>query len=303
MQSPLPDLRPLGVGEMVDGAIRLYRTHFLTLIKISAAVLGPIGLLELIAVVAVGPVDFASMLVVDPEATPVEVFEPLIPIYLVLGLTGVLSFLGSVLVQGASITALAQSYQGQEPVWTSSLRNGARRFLPLVVATFLLSVSSGIGLIFCLIPGIFLFTMWTVTPAALVTERLGPLAALRRSWQLVRGRFWPVLGAVVLAYLLYIVVSQIIGTVTGAVTIFGAMNGDQFSFLPSVLGSALVSIVSAPFLAAMVTIIYFDLRVRKEGYDLELMARDLEALEGEAAAPPPPGPGQDPFGLGSPGDE
>jgi hypothetical protein len=300
MESARPDLRPLGVGEMVDGAIRLYRTHFLTLIKISALVLGPIGLIELLAVATVGPVDMTSMLVVDPEATPVEVLEPLIPMYAVLGVTAILSFLGSVLVQAASITALAQSYQGTEPDWKTSLRSGARRFVPLMVATILLSLGSGIGLLFCLIPGVFLFTMWTVTPPALVTEQLGPLSALGRSFRLVKGRFWAVLGAVVLAYLLYVVVSQIIGTVTGVVTIFGAANTDQFSFLPAVLGNVLVSIVSAPFLAAMVTIIYFDLRVRKEGYDLELMARDLERMEG--SRPPAPPDDQDPFGLGSPRD-
>lgn len=300
MESARPELRPLGVGEMVDGAIRLYRSHFLTLIKISALVLGPIGVIELIAVTVVGPVDMTSMLVVDPEATPMEVLEPLIPIYAVLGVTGVLSFLGSVLVQAASITALAQSYQGQTPDWRTSLRSGSRRFLPLIAATILLSLGSGIGLIFCLIPGVFLFTMWTVTPAALVTEQRGPFSSLGRSFRLVRGRFWPVLGAVVLAYLLYVVVSQIIGTVTGAVTFFGAANSDQFSFLPAVIGNVLVSIVSAPFLAAMVTIIYFDLRVRKEGYDLELMARDLERMEGTRPAAPPED--HDPFGLGSPGD-
>lgn len=285
---------------MVDGAIRLYRTHFLTLIKISALVLGPIGIIELIAVTVVGPVDMTSMLVVDPETTPIEVLEPLIPIYTVLGLTGILSFLGSVLVQAASITALAQSYQGQAPDWRTSLRSGSRRFLPLIAATILLSLGSGIGLIFCLIPGIFLFTMWTVTPAALVTEQRGPLSSLGRSWRLVRGRFWPVLGAVVLAYLLYVVVSQIIGTVTGAITIFGAANSEQFSFLPAVIGNVLVSILAAPFLAAMVTIIYFDLRVRKEGYDLELMAQDLERMEG--SRPPAAPDDRDPFGLGDPGD-
>lgn len=285
---------------MVDGAIRLYRTHFLTLIKISALVLGPIGIIELIAVTVVGPVDMTSMLVVDPEVTPMEVLEPLIPIYAVLGLTGTLSFLGSILVQAASITALAQTYQGQTPDWRTSLRSGSRRFLPLIAATILLSLGSGIGLIFCLLPGVFLFTMWTVTPAALVTEQRGPLSSLGRSFRLVRGRFWPVLGAVVLAYLLYVVVSQIIGAVTGAITFFGATNTDQFSFLPAVIGNVLVSILSAPFLAAMVTIIYFDLRVRKEGYDLEVMAQDLERMEG--SRPPAAPDDRDPFGLGSPGD-
>lgn len=299
MEPTRPELRPLGVGEMVDAAIRLYRNNFLTLIKISAAILGPIGLIQIIATIIVGPVDLLTLTVVDPETTtPADIFEPLIPIYTVLAVTSLLSFLGSVLVEGASLTVLAHHYHGEETDWTDSLRVGWGRFLPLIAATILVSLGAGIGLIFCLVPGVFLFTMWSVTPAALVTERLGPFAAMGRSYQLVRGRFWPVLGAIVLAYLLYMVANQIIGVVTGVTTVLGSLDGEQISFLPSVIGSSLVSIVAAPFLAAMITVIYFDLRVRKEGYDLELMARDLRQIEG-ATAPPPED--DDPFGLGSPG--
>src|SRR5690606_2917546 len=93
MYSSRPDLRPLSVGEMVDGAIRLYRTHFTTLIKIAAVVLGPIALIDVIETAAIGPVDMSTMLLVDPEANPMEVFEPLIPLYVVLTITSVLSFL------------------------------------------------------------------------------------------------------------------------------------------------------------------------------------------------------------------
>jgi hypothetical protein len=299
MEPTRPELRPLGVGEMVDAAIRLYRTNFLTLIKISAVILGPIGLIQLIATIAVGPVDCSVWQVVDPETTPAEVFEPLIPIYTVLAITSLFSFLGSVLVEGASLTVLAHHYRGEETDWKDSLRVGWGRFLPLIAATILVSLGAGFGLIFCLVPGVFLFTMWAVTPAALVTERLGPFAAMGRSYQLVRGRFWPVLGAIVLAYLLYMVANQIIGVVTGVTTVLGSLDGEQISFLPSVIGSVLVSIVAAPFLAAMITVIYFDLRVRKEGYDLELMAQDLRQIEGDAAPPPEH---DDPFGLGTPGD-
>lgn len=327
MQSARGDLRPLGVGEMVDAAIRLFRTNFVTLIKISAVVLVPIGLVQLAATVVVGPVDLMSMAAVDPEATAAEVFEPLIPLYAVLGITGILSFLGSILVQGASITALAQVYQGETPDWRSSLRAGARRFLPLTGATILLSVGSVLPMLAAmllivllvvaigplgLLPGflvglaglaatIFLFTRWTVSPAALVTEQLGPITALGRSFRLVRGRFWAVLGAIILAYLLYLIASQIISTVTTVMTMAGAADDAQISFIPTVVGSTLVSVLAAPFLAAMVTIIYFDLRVRREGYDLELMAADLERMEAPVGRDTASAP-DDPFGLGSPGE-
>ena len=302
MDRPRPDLRPLAVGEMIDAAIRLFRNNFVTLIKISAAVLGPLGLLQIIATVAVGPVDFAAFLDVGATPTPEEFFDQMGPVYLVLGVTSIFIGLGSVLVQGASITALAQVYQGIEPDWRSSLRAGLRRLLPLTVSTVIVYIVAGIGLVFCLAPGVFLWTMWSVSPAALVTEQKGPVSALSRSWELVRGRFWPTLGAVVLGYLLYYVASQIISTVTGVITVAGAMATESFSFIPSVIGTVLVSILSAPFLAAIVTIVYFDLRVRKEGYDLELMAADLTRMEGQSQpGVPPPASDDNPFGLDDPG--
>ncbi len=312
---------------MVDGAIRLFRTNFVTLIKISAVVLVPIGVIQLVGTVAVGPVDMFTLIVEDPEATPGEVIGPLIPLYTVFGITGLLSFLGSILVQGSSITALARVYQGEQPDWISSLKAGARRFLPLTISTILVSVGSAlppiaaavvmvllvieigpVGILGGLVAiaggvaaAVFLFTRWTVSPAALVAEQLGPVSALGRSFGLVRGRFWPVLGAVLLAYLLYFVVSQIVSVLTTVLTVAGALGSEQISFIPTVIGTVFVSVIATPFLAAMVTIIYFDLRVRTEGYDLELMAADLERIEGQGAAPASPPP-DDPFGLGSPGD-
>lgn len=305
MDRERPELRPLGVGEMVDAAIRLFRTNFGTLVRISAAVLVPIGIVQLVATLAVGPIDLNALETIDETATTDQaldqVFDVLLPAYTALGLTSILSFLGSVLVQAASITALAQYFTGDQPDWRESLRVGLRRWFPLVVSTIVLSVVSSVGLIFCLIPGIFIFTMWAVSPVALVTEQKGPLAALGRSYRLAKGRFWPVLGAIVLAYLLYFVANQILGSIVGFLTVFGASETGVISFTPSVVSSVLVSVVATPFLAAMVTILYFDLRVRKEGYDLELMAEDLERLE-RRDTPRPPADGDDPFGLGSPGE-
>lgn len=298
MEPIRPELRPLGVGEIVDAAIRLYRTDFLTLLRISATILGPIGLVQIFTVAALGPLSLTD-LAPDPGATSLgELVEPLLPLSTALGLTSLFSFLGSVLVQGASLSVLAHRYHGETPQWQASLRVGWSRFLPLVATTILIALGSVFGLFLCVLPGIFLFTMWSVAPAALVTERLGPIGSMSRSFRLVTGRFWPVLGAIALSYLLYAVANQIIGIITSVVTVLGSLDGEAISFLPSVVGSALVSILAAPFLAAMVTVIYFDLRVRKEGYDLELLAHDLDRIGSDA---PPPPRDDDPFGLGAPG--
>lgn len=299
MERARPELRPLAIGEIVDAAIKLYRSNFGVLIRISGAVMLPIGLVQLIATILVGPVDFASMVTVESEpATLGEALGPLGPIYTVVAITGTLAFLATIIVQGASIQAIATVYQGAEPDWRESLRIGLRRWLPLLAATLLTSIGAVFGLIFCLVPGVWLFTVWSVTPAPVVTERMGAISAMRRSYQLVKGRFWQVLGAMALGYLLYFVASQVLSTVTAVVTAVGTMGSGSVSFIPSTIGQIIVGIIATPFLAIITTIIYFDLRVRKEGYDLELMAADLAGMERPT---PPPVSDDHPFGLGNPG--
>lgn len=294
MTNDRPDLRPLGVGEIVDAAIRVYRAHFPVLMRISLVVLGPIALIQIAGAVAMGPLDLMGLATADPDAPLDEVLGPILGAYAVLGIGSILSSLGTVVVQASSIAALAQAYQGESPDWQMSLRAGFRRFLPVLGALVVTWLVAGLGLLLCLIPGVLLYTMWSVAPAVVVAERSGPLTALRRSWNLVRGRLWPVLGAIVLAYILYFVASQIIGLAASTFAFADAAAG-VVSFLPSVIATALVSVLAGPFLAALITIIYFDLRVRKEGYDLELMARDLRRMEDPRH---PDTPGDDPFGLG-----
>lgn len=287
---------------MVDGAIRLYRANFVTLIKISAIVLGPIVLLGLLGELSLGSTDIAAIENLDPATTdPAEVLSMFFTAERIalFAVTGILSLLGTILVEAASITAIGQYYQGTEPDASGSLRAALSRFIPILLASILVAIGATFGLIFCILPGIALFVFWSLTTPAIVTEQLAATEGMRRSWQLVKGRFWPIFGAIILAYILYIIAGQIIGFVFGAVTFAGASDG-TVSNLPGLIASGIVEIVVAPFLAAMLTIIYFDARVRKEGYDLELMAQEIARLEQVGAPPPRSDNDDDPFGLGSP---
>ena len=114
MDRARPDLRPLGIGEMVDGALRLYRTNFLTLIKISGAVLAPLGLIQLVATVMVGPVDFNAFATIDPNATPSEALAPLIPLYTTLGITSLFTLAGSVLELNLERTEVGKGPHGRQ---------------------------------------------------------------------------------------------------------------------------------------------------------------------------------------------
>lgn len=297
MEATRPELRPLAIGEIIDASVKVLKANARTLFTISALVMVPVGLVQLVVAVMVGPIDTPTTVVDTAGQIDPAVLDSLAALLGLLLVTGLFAALGSTLVQASSIVAIARVFQGESPDWRQSLASGARRWLPLVVATLISAIASVLGLFLCIAPGVFLFTSWAVAPAAVVAERRGPLAALRRSYQLVKGRFWPVLGTVLLGYLLYFVVELIVDLVFGAVTFLGGGAG---GIVPGVVGSVLVSVVSLPFLAVMITILYFDLRVRHEGYDLEVMAGELGHGSPPPAAGPPRDP-DDPFGLGRPG--
>jgi hypothetical protein len=137
---------------------------------------------------------------------------------------------------------------------------------------------AAVGLIVLFMP----FALWFLLYAALRTfamtsavilEKLGARSALVRSWRLSKGCTWHVFFSLGLAWTLYFVI-VLIATVIGQMLLSPMMVG--------ILGSILI-IPIYPLLSVVSTLLYYDLRIRKEGFDLEVMSRDL----GTAAAPLP----------------
>ena len=112
-----------------------------------------------------------------------------------------------------------------------------------------------IGLALVIVPGLYLMTIWAVIVPVIVIERSGALASFGRSHQLVRGRGWHVFATLVLVYVILLVVKLVLGLI--------------FSALPHVLGSGLSSVISgtliSPFLALVVTLVYYRLSARIAG--------------------------------------
>ena len=108
----------------------------------------------------------------------------------------------------------------------------------------------------------------------MLLERVGPLAALSRSWELSKGSAAHIFFSLGLAWTLYIIILMVVGAV-GAVTIGPAVT--------QIISSVLI-IPIYPLLAVVSTLLYYDLRIRKEGFDLEVMSREL----GTAAPSPIP---------------
>jgi hypothetical protein len=120
----------------------------------------------------------------------------------------------------------------------------------LVGAGLLVITASTLALLLLVAPGLYLFAIWAVAAPVIVIERLGVTESLGRSRQLVRGNGWPVLGAVLLAFLIGAAVALGLGLGVKAI-----LEGD---IVETVIG-ALAATITAPVEALVASVLYFRL--------------------------------------------
>ena len=287
-------LRPLGTGEILDRAARLYRRHFVTFIAIIAAVEIPTALIQL------GASAMNIRLASDLSASQEPSLRSLLP-----SLIGLLvSLLSAVLIQtlgtGAMTRAVADSYLGEPVSFAGSYRKIGKRWGTLIVAMVLVVLLT-IGLfIWWIVPcigwvtglGMLMYTSMVITPLVapvVVLEQSPARSSLRRTWDLSRRRFWPVVGFMVALAILGFVFTLIPQVIIAAVglTNLDSLAQSSSGFTTATILSSLIGVAIAllylPFRLAATTLMYFDLRVRTEAFDLDLLAHNTGPVPGSAA--------------------
>lgn len=266
----------MGLGEILDGAFKLYRANFKPIALVALAFAGPVSVLGAVAVRnvngGVGIFDAMSdpSLVDqgDPFGDPSQLLLSLISA-LVLWIVGPL-------IAGVVAKAVATSYLGGQLTAGEAVRATMRFFPALLLAKVMVGLTEGIGLLGCCVGAVFVMGLWVVVAPAIVVEGLGPIQAMRRSFRLCSARYWPVLGTALLSGVITYILSSIVGGVFG----FGAaVIGYRWGFPLVAIGNTATAVLVEPLTAIIATLIYFDLRIRQEGFDLQVMARDLGAGE------------------------
>lgn len=153
---------------------------------------------------------------------------------------------------------------------------GSLGIIGLVLGFGLIAI---LGVLLAFIPMIFIVARWTVALPALLLERRGPLEALGRSWSLTQGNTWRAIGLIVLLAVLGFVISLPAAAVQQVLFLFFPPTD------PSALGwitavntvvNLIFQVLWLPFSVLATTLFYFDLRVRKESYHLELAVAQLD---------------------------
>ncbi len=205
-------------------AWRMYRAHAGHLIGIAFVI-------YVVAAIADGLVSLAGSFLVT-----------------ILGL--IITVLAGYLVQAALVKSVQDIRDGRADLSIGeTVAAGTAVLLPVTGAALLAGIAIGIGLILIIVPGLFLITIWAVIIPVIVIERAGALSSFGRSYQLVRGHGWHVLGTLVVAWVIQFVVSIVLGVALFALPLF----------LRNAVSTVVTGALVAPFIALIVTLIYFRL--------------------------------------------
>ncbi len=281
-----PQLRPLSVGEMLDAGFRLFRHRFGTLV---ACVLVPVVPLTILGTIIIASTDPDAF---DVNATSTESGAALAGFLISLFLQSA----GAALAVAACFKAISAAYLGERTSFGDSLGYAVRRFIPLMIAYIVIVIITIPGWLLLIIPGIWLSIKMCMAFPAVIFERAGPFRSIGRSWKLTRDNWWRVFGTLVVVFLIALVVNFALGAVLGIV----AAGSDSISEVAFAVLNTLITLLTYmltyPLWAAVMTVIYYDLRVRNEGFDLQLLAQgvgaDASRFESSPERPiaPPPSP-------------
>jgi hypothetical protein len=249
------EIRALSFGEILDTSFAILRNHFALLVGAAATMYLPVEI-------------FSAVLLPDTAQTSAEDMASLLTW---LGLT--LVYLSAVwpVVTASLAYAIGQLYRGNEIGIGEALAHGWKLFLPLSATAVLAYTLTLFGIVLLILPGIYLMVVWMQWTNVAVLENTFGYAALRRSSELVRGYRLRSLG-------LLIVITIVLSVLSAAVTF-------TIGFIPVVgtLANALVQSVGGAFGSAALVVMYFDLRCRKEQFDIEHLASLVSATPVESA--------------------
>ena len=261
----MPEKQPLKLADILDATFTIYRNHFNTFLKITI-------------------IYWVGNFTID--MTTIYRYR-LFP-YLLL----------FIFVSGAVSYASAQMYLGRNITAVQTLRHTWQRYSTLIGCSIIYAivgtglVITGIGIPF----GIYFFIRWGLYNLPILLEETTATASLRRSRELVKGTWWRVCGIISALLLIHYAISFIISIsilsllflIPGAVEIpqdadmLQTINDIVYSAAPHHIGWIVYTIrtgitnaiatLTLPILSIGSTLLYYDLRIRKEAYDIEIHA-------------------------------
>ncbi|MFE6178612.1 glycerophosphoryl diester phosphodiesterase membrane domain-containing protein [Streptomyces sp. NPDC056464] len=301
-------LRPLGVGEILDGAVSTMRTYWRTVLGISLTVAIVTEILVILVQGFILNDRTSTEALNDPNASLDELTRAMGDAMLSSSVILLISLIGAIIATALLTTVTSRAVLGKS-VTTGEAWRDARTQVPRLFGLLFLLLLMTVGLVIVgALPGILvaasgsgdagaaltilgmlaagLVALWlwfrfSLASPALMLEKQGIVKALSRSAKLVRGSWWRVFGIQLLAMIIANIVAAIV--VIPFTFLAAALSGDAttnildgstdlgWTFLiVSGVGSVIGSMITFPISAGVTVLLYIDQRIRREALDLEL---------------------------------
>jgi hypothetical protein len=265
-------LRPLSISELLDRTFHLYRSNFLLFLGIVA--------LPQLAVFALQLGSAAMAFGGQPVSSSITFLVAVLASYVALEIS-----------QAVTVIAVSNLHLDRPVSIRSAFSEAWSSLYRVFGITFLVGIAVVVGMILLLVPGIYVALMLSLAIPVAVLEGRGQFASIARSRELTKASRGRIFVICLLIGILALVVSMVIQfPLFGIALAFGRTNpGTLLGTLRALqaAGTFLSTSLVGSLGTIALTLVYYDLRVRKEGFDLQLMMSRLEPNSQAAAAGTP----------------
>jgi hypothetical protein len=260
----------MSVGDILDRGLKLLLARFPLIIAITLIVQLPFFIFQLLIPALEGMGAGVALLTLVAALISALILGPI--------------------SQAVVLYVVMREYVDRPAQFSEAFNLALKRFGPLLGSVILSGLLVGVGTLFCIIPGIYLGVIYAFVAQVVVLENRSGMSALNRSKSLVSGYWWRVFGVI---FLVEIVMILVVGVVTAALALVLpfqeivrgaggfpiAHTTNYFNYTIHKVVEVLLNVLMGSYLAVCITLLYLDLRIRKEGFDLE--------IEAQKEAPPP----------------
>ncbi len=264
---------PMSATRIIDRVFFFYSKNFLKFAAMISIIFVPIGIISA----------FLNVTVISSPNQNMSGAEAIIAIVMALG-PGLLSMLGTVLCSGILAQGFSELYLGKSLETGEVFGVVLPKLGKMIGAGFVSTLIIILGYFLFIVPGVIFGLWYSMISVVIVLEGSGAMSSLSRSKELTKGNLGKIFGTIFLAGLIAAIIN---GALTGIV---GAIMGGGLAAItdPESVESAsttflivqqamqtIASIITAPITAGAIVLLYYDLRIRKEGFDLEMLAQGM----------------------------
>jgi len=251
-------LGPRDLGGIFNETYRIYVRNFWRLMAIVAIVEVIVYILTWVWILPVA----MTAVWAGPFIWTESLAPFIVAVVIIVVVSVVVAILAYALMGGALIHAISEQSLGRTISIGRAYRFALRRLVTMILVQILVLLACSIMIMTIVgIPfAIYFGISWIFIVQVALLEGVGPTAALSRSSDLVKGNWWRVLGSTLVVVITVGAIGSILSLILGLIPI---------------IGEIIASILITPIAIIAATLLYYDLRVRKEGYSLEVMAQEL----------------------------